>query len=82
MTTPRFDQAILIFGCGNTLWGDDGFGPAVIEHLHRHCQVKIIVAQTGALPEEVRPGLPAAVQQAVPKACEQLMAAIKEWRGR
>lgn len=25
--------AILVFGCGNTLMGDDGFGPAVIEQL-------------------------------------------------
>ncbi len=29
-----FEKAILIFGCGNILWGDDGFGPAVIECLH------------------------------------------------
>ena len=36
MTTYK---SILIFGCGNTLWGDDGFGPAVIEHLHRHYQL-------------------------------------------
>lgn len=166
MTTQMFDKSIIVFGCGNTLWGDDGFGPAVIEHLHRHyqlpedvlamdvgtsirdllfdlilgekkprqliivdavsypdrrpgevfeipvegipeqkvsdfslhqfptvnmlaelketsgMQVKIIVAQTEALPEEVRPGLSAAVQQAVPKACERLMAAIKEWQDR
>ena len=27
---------ILILGCGNTLFGDDGFGPAVIEHLEAH----------------------------------------------
>jgi len=26
-------KRILIFGCGNPLFGDDGFGPAVIEHL-------------------------------------------------
>ncbi len=45
-------------------------------------QVKIIVAQTAALPEEVRPGLSDAVQQAVPLACELIMAAINEWRGR
>ena len=29
-----FEKAILIFGCGNILWGDDGFGPAVIECLN------------------------------------------------
>lgn len=26
--------SILIFGCGNTLMGDDGFGPAVVEKLN------------------------------------------------
>ena len=25
--------SILIFGCGNILFSDDGFGPAVVEHL-------------------------------------------------
>lgn len=37
MTKP-----ILIFGCGNPLLGDDGFGPEVIGHLNR----------TGRLPEQ------------------------------
>ena len=31
-----FEKSVLIFGCGNILWGDDGFGPAVIEHLNQH----------------------------------------------
>lgn len=31
-----FTKPLLIFGCGNVLFGDDGFGPEVIEHLHRH----------------------------------------------
>lgn len=26
-------KSTLVFGCGNTLMGDDGFGPAVIDHL-------------------------------------------------
>ncbi len=26
----------LVFGCGNPFFGDDGFGPAVIEHLEAH----------------------------------------------
>ena len=30
----RYEAPILVFGCGNTLMGDDGFGPAVIERLH------------------------------------------------
>ncbi len=29
-------KPILILGCGNILFGDDGFGPAVIEHLETH----------------------------------------------
>ncbi len=32
-----FDKSTLIFGCGNILYGDDGFGPAVIQHLNQHC---------------------------------------------
>lgn len=28
-----FTKSVLVFGCGNILMGDDGFGPAVIEHL-------------------------------------------------
>jgi coenzyme F420 hydrogenase subunit delta len=27
-----------VLGCGNTLLGDDGFGPAVIEYLNEHCR--------------------------------------------
>lgn len=27
---------VMVFGCGNVLFGDDGFGPAVIEALSRH----------------------------------------------
>ena len=29
-------KPVLVFGCGNPLFGDDGFGPAVIEHLKIH----------------------------------------------
>ncbi len=29
----------LILGCGNILFGDDGFGCAVIEHLEAHCRL-------------------------------------------
>ncbi len=28
-----FTKPVLIFGCGNILIGDDGFGPSVIDHL-------------------------------------------------
>lgn len=33
MLTEMFDKSILIFGCGNILFGDDGFGPAVVDYL-------------------------------------------------
>jgi coenzyme F420 hydrogenase subunit delta len=159
---PIFEKSVLIFGCGNVLWGDDGFGPAVIEYLQQHYSlpdevlaqdvgtsirdilfdlilseqkpqlliivdavdhpdrrpgevfeipvaaipekkvsdfslhqfptvnmlqeikeksglaVKIIVARTESVPDEVRPGLSEAMQRAVPLACEKIMALIKE----
>jgi len=31
-----FDKSVLVFGCGNILFGDDGFGPAVAQYLHEH----------------------------------------------
>jgi len=36
-TAPSCNEAptVVIFGCGNVLLGDDGFGPAVIEQLAR-----------------------------------------------
>ena len=34
MTTEIYRKKILIFGCGNTLFENDGFGPAVIEYLN------------------------------------------------
>lgn len=41
MLEDLFTKPILIFGCGNPLLGDDGFGPEVIECLNR----------TGRLPD-------------------------------
>ena len=32
-------KPILILGCGNILFGDDGFGPAVIEHLEAYALI-------------------------------------------
>lgn len=29
----RSQASVFVYGCGNTLMGDDGFGPAVINHL-------------------------------------------------
>lgn len=31
-----FEYSAVVFGCGNILFGDDGFGPAVIAHLTQH----------------------------------------------
>ncbi len=36
MIQELFTKPILVFGCGNPLFGDDGFGPAVVEHLMAH----------------------------------------------
>ncbi len=33
MESLIYSKNILIFGCGNTLFGDDAFGPKVIDHL-------------------------------------------------
>ena len=30
-------KSALVFGCGNILFGDDGFGPAVVKYLQEHC---------------------------------------------
>jgi coenzyme F420 hydrogenase subunit delta len=36
MIEELFTKPTLIFGCGNVLLGDDGFGPAVVEYLLEH----------------------------------------------
>lgn len=45
-------KPILILGCGNILFGDDGFGPAVIDYLQKHYQIPehicLLDAGTGA----------------------------------
>lgn len=39
-TLPDFcTKGILVLGCGNWLFGDDGFGPAVIEYLLSHYEI-------------------------------------------
>lgn len=35
MIEDLFTKPILILGCGNPLLGDDGFGPEVVDQLHR-----------------------------------------------
>lgn len=36
MLSQALEKNILIFGCGNILFGDDGFGPAVIHYLQEN----------------------------------------------
>lgn len=36
MTTDIYTKKILVFGCGNTLFANDGFGPAVVEYLNQN----------------------------------------------
>ena len=36
-----YDKSILILGCGNVLFGDDGFGPAVVQCLQRSFTVPV-----------------------------------------
>ncbi len=35
MIKELFTKPVVVMGCGNTLFGDDGFGPEVIDHLHK-----------------------------------------------
>jgi len=56
MTTnvaPDYIQKrVLILGCGNTLFGDDGFGPATAVYIQKNCKIPsdmhIIDVGTGA----------------------------------
>ncbi len=161
MAPEFYGKSVLIFGCGNILWGDDGFGPAVIQHLdenyalpedvlaldvgtsirdilfdillsedkprriiivdavdypdrnpgelfeipvegipetksadfslhqfptvnmlqelqdHTRVEITVLVAQIGHIPEEVAPGLSPAMKEAVPQACQRLLAASR-----
>lgn len=44
MLKPVAEYDCLILGCGNPLIGDDGFGPAVIQHLEQHYRLPDTVA--------------------------------------
>ena len=33
------DKSVIIFGCGNILFGDDGFGPEVVEELEKKYEI-------------------------------------------
>jgi len=50
-----YDKSILILGCGNVLFGDDGFGPAVAQQLQRDFKVpaEVCVLDTGTSVREI-----------------------------
>ena len=39
MHSGIFNKDIIVFGCGNILFGDDGFGPAVIDYLDENFKI-------------------------------------------
>jgi coenzyme F420 hydrogenase subunit delta len=34
-----YKKRVLVLGCGNILFGDDGFGPEVADHMNEHCMI-------------------------------------------
>jgi len=50
-----YNKSILILGCGNVLFGDDGFGPAVAQRLQRKFTVPadVCVLDTGTSVREI-----------------------------
>ena len=46
---------VVVLGCGNTLLGDDGFGPAVTEYLNEHCRTPadVVVLDAGTAVREI-----------------------------
>ncbi len=49
MISELFKKSVLIFGCGNILFGDDGFGPAVIQALKEryHLPANVLALDVG-----------------------------------
>jgi len=38
--TPEYvKKRVLILGCGNILFGDDGFGPEAVEYIEKKCKI-------------------------------------------
>jgi len=55
METDWYDKSILILGCGNILFGDDGFGPAVAQCLQNNFTIpsEVCVLDTGTSVREI-----------------------------
>lgn len=50
-----YTKPVLVLGCGNILFGDDGFGPAVIEYLQKNYKLPedVCVMDTGTGVREI-----------------------------
>ena len=50
-----YRKPILVLGCGNILFGDDGFGPAVIEYLKKNLEIPehVCIMDTGTGVREI-----------------------------
>ena len=55
MLSDDLDKPILIFGCGNLFFGDDGFGPDVVQYLKEHYEVPdhVLVQDAGTSIREI-----------------------------
>jgi coenzyme F420 hydrogenase subunit delta len=55
MLSQDLEKSVLIFGCGNVLFGDDGFGPAVVQYLKEHYEVPahVLVRDVGTSIREI-----------------------------
>lgn len=55
MRRDLFAKSILVLGCGNILWGDDGFGPAVVHYLEENYQLPedVLVMDVGTSIREI-----------------------------
>ena len=49
MTTLIYEKPYLVFGCGNTLFGNDGFGPEVVDYLTANYELpdSVLVVDAG-----------------------------------
>jgi len=50
-----WNSEILVLGCGNVLFGDDGFGPEVVEYLQKHFEIphEVCVVNAGTGVREI-----------------------------
>ena len=53
--TDYWNKEILVLGCGNVLFGDDGFGPAVVEYLQENFEIpqEVCVMNAGLSVREI-----------------------------